>query len=173
MKEFLQGKWLGHPLHPIMVNLPTGLWPAAMVFDLIVYSGRLDSASNEALATASFFAIAAGLLSTLSAIPTGLADWWDVKPDKPAWKIGVLHLTLNAFGTAVWLTNLAVRWSDPQSSVSTTALTLSIVGTLLLAVAAYLGGFMVYEYGVGIARHSKKKWRAIAQAGGAKLPPEK
>ena len=38
-KALLQGKWLGHPLHPALVHLPTGLFPAALLFDVI---GRLD-----------------------------------------------------------------------------------------------------------------------------------
>src|SRR5688572_10690449 len=35
MKEFLQGKWLGHPLHAALVHLPMALWPAAAVFDVL------------------------------------------------------------------------------------------------------------------------------------------
>jgi hypothetical protein len=31
---------------------------------------------------------------------------------------------------------------------------------------------MVYDYGISVARLSKKKWRKIAHAGGANLPPE-
>src|SRR5215213_5058064 len=98
MKDFLQGKWLNHPLHPILVNLPTGLWPLALVFDLL----SQVAPDGDALARTSFHAILLGLLATLLAIPTGLADWSDVKRDKPAWKIGLYHLLLNAAGAVVW-----------------------------------------------------------------------
>lgn len=39
LKDFLQGKWLGHPLHPLLVHLPTALWPAALVFDILSIAG--------------------------------------------------------------------------------------------------------------------------------------
>jgi uncharacterized membrane protein len=51
-------------------------------------------------------------------------------------------------------------------------LVLSIVGTVLLIGSAYLGGLTTYDYGISIARMSRKKWRRIAEAGGANLPPE-
>jgi uncharacterized membrane protein len=51
-------------------------------------------------------------------------------------------------------------------------LVLSIVGTVLLIGSAYLGGLMTYDYGISIARMSRKKWRRIAEASGANLPPE-
>jgi uncharacterized membrane protein len=51
-------------------------------------------------------------------------------------------------------------------------LVLSIVGTVLLIGSAYLGGLMTYDYGISVARVSRKKWRRIAEAGGANLPPE-
>ena len=50
---------------------------------------------------------------------------------------------------------------------------LSIAGTALLIGSAYLGGLMVYEYGIGTARHSKEKWREAAEAAGATVPPRK
>ena len=43
----------------------------------------------------------------------------------------------------------------------------------LLSVSGYLGGLMVYDQGIGIARISKKKWREIAQRGNAHVPEQK
>jgi hypothetical protein len=42
----------------------------------------------------------------------------------------------------------------------------------VLFVSGYLGGRMAFEHGVGVARMSKKKWRAIAEAGHARLPAQ-
>ena len=171
MKGFLQGKWLGHPLHPILVHIPMALWPAALFFDLVSALGR----GNIALAHTSFYCILAGLVAAALAIPTGLADWWEVKPNKPAWKLGIYHMVANLAATVVWLVNLVVRFNTPSDSVETGALPvgLSIVGTLILIGSGYLGGRMVYAHGIGVARHSKKRWRQIAKRGGARLPPEK
>ena len=53
-----------------------------------------------------------------------------------------------------------------------TALALSAIAVGLLAVSGYIGGRMVFEHGVSVARLSKKKWRALAAAGHANLLPE-
>lgn len=170
MKEFLQGKWLGHPLHGVLVHLPMALWPAALVFDLLANVGP----GGNAFVQAAFYAIALGLASAALAVPTGLADWLAVKPERPAWKLGLYHLILNAVAVALWVVNLIVRVNTFQTAaqVPTVGLVLSIVGTALILVSGYLGGRMVYAYGVSIARFSKDRWRRVAQAGGANLPSQ-
>ncbi|MCI0393565.1 MAG: DUF2231 domain-containing protein [Chloroflexi bacterium] len=169
MKEFLQGKWFKHPLHPMLVHLPTALWTAAFVFDLLTQFGI----GGNPLVRTSFYAIGLGLLVTLLAIPTGLADWLDIKPGKPARNLGLYHLALNATATVVWATNFFLRLGALEDSAvrPTPFVWLSALGTILLFVAGYLGGRMVYAYGISVARHSKEKWRRIAQEGGANLPP--
>jgi uncharacterized membrane protein len=170
MKDFLQGKWLGHSLHPIFVSLPVGLWPAALVFDLLSVWG----VGGNAMVRTSFYAILLGLAGVGLAAPTGLADWWDVKRDRPAWKLGLAHLLLNVAATVLWAVNLALRTGSAleAATVAPGPLALSAAGTLVLAVSVYLGGRMVYEYGVSVARHSKEKWCRLAVAGGTRVPAE-
>jgi uncharacterized membrane protein len=157
-------------LHPILVHLPMALWPAALIFDLL---SRWDIES-DAMARLSFYAIAFGLAAALFALPTGLIDWSGIKKEKPAWKIGLYHMALNLFVALLFAINLALRWSALReaTAVTGTELLLSGIGTALLIVSAYLGGRMTYNYGISVARMSKKKWRKIAAAGGANLPPE-
>ncbi len=167
--QFLHGNWFGHPLHPMLVNLPMGLWPAAFAFDLASHGGGNAAPALSALA---FWAILLGLAAALLAIPTGLADWSDVGRAKPAWKVGLVHLALNAVGFLVWTTNLTLRWRNGDASpTEPLPLTLSAIGTLLLLVAAYLGGRMVYDHGTYVGWMSLRKWRRVAEAGGANLPP--
>ena len=87
LKEFLQGKWLGHPLHPALVHLPTGAFPGALVLDLASRAGD----GSDAAVVGSFWCILVGLLAVLAAVPTGVADWMEIKKDKPAWKIGLIE----------------------------------------------------------------------------------
>jgi len=171
MKDFLQGKWFKHPLHPILVSLPTALWPAALVFDILSHT----VSDGNVMVRTSFCAILFGLLGALLAAPTGLADWWDIKREKPAWKLGIYHLGLNITTTVVWLVNLLLRLGPnfDAAEVQPLPLALSAVGTVLLIAATYLGGLMVYDQGISIARHSKKKWRGIAVAAHARVPEEK
>jgi uncharacterized membrane protein len=168
--DFLKGKWLGHPLHPILVHVPMAMWPGALVFDLL---SQLKIGGN-AMVRLSFYAISFGLVVSLGAVPTGLVDWSGIKKEKPAWKIGLYHMVLNLLAAALFAVNLGLRVQDFRDApvVSAGKLAMSIVGTALLIGSAYLGGRMTYEYGISVARMSKKKWRKIAEAGGANLPQE-
>ena len=35
VKNFLHGTWLGHPLHPVMTDIPLGAWTATLLLDAI------------------------------------------------------------------------------------------------------------------------------------------
>jgi uncharacterized membrane protein len=171
IKNILQGRWLGHPLHPALVHLPTGLWPAALLFDVLSRAG----VGGHAMVLVSFACIAGGLLAVLAAVPTGIADWSDVKRERPAWRIGLYHMILNVVATGTFGLNLWLRWDDVGRAdvVSTGELLLSLLGVCVLAVSGYLGGRLAYEHGIGVARMSKGKWRRVAEAVHANLPPAK
>jgi uncharacterized membrane protein len=70
--------------------------------------------------------------------------------------------------------NLAMRWRTfaHRNHVDLIPLLLSAVGTLLLIISTYLGSWMVYDQGIGIARFSKSKWRKLALAAQSNVPPE-
>ena len=168
--DFLKGKWLGHPLHPIIVHVPMAMWPGALIFDLL----SQWHIGGNAMVRLSFYAIFFGLVAALLAVPTGLLDWTGIKKEKPAWKIGLYHMALNLVVALLFAVNLGLRWQTVRDAtqVAGTPFLLSAVGTALLIGSAYLGGMMVYQYGISVARMSKEKWRKIAEAGGANLPPE-
>ncbi len=86
--NFLKGKWLGHPLHPILVHVPMAMWPGALIFDLL---SKWQIGGN-AMVRLSFYAIVFGLLASLLAVPAGVVDWSGIKKEKPAWKIGLYHM---------------------------------------------------------------------------------
>jgi len=168
--NFLKGKWLGHPLHPILVHIPMAMWPGALIFDLLSQWGI----GGNAVVRLSFYAIAFGLVASLLAVPTGILDWSGIKKEKPAWKIGLYHMTLNLVVALLFAINFGLRLQiyREATQVDGMPLLLSIIGTAILIVSAYLGGMMTYQYGISVARMSKKKWRKIAEAGGANVPPE-
>src|SRR5688572_30154105 len=91
LRDFLQGKWMKHPLHPAIVSIPVGLWSMALVFDLLSRAGD----GNVTFVRTSFYCILVGLVGALVAVPTGVADWSGIKPETPAWRTGFYHLTLN------------------------------------------------------------------------------
>ena len=168
--DLLKGKWLKHPLHPIVVHVPMAMWPSALIFDLL----SQWQIGGNAMVRLSFYAIIFGLVASLLAVPTGVLDWSGIKKEKPAWKIGLYHMMLNLIAVLLFAINFGLRMQDfrEATTVARIPLGLSLIGTGLLIGSAYLGGRMVYTYGISVARMSKKKWRRIAEVGGANLPPE-
>ena len=171
-KDLLQGKWLKHPLHPIVVSLPLGLWPISLLLDVVSLYGR----GCEAAVTASFYALVFGMLGAGAAVITGLADFTEIKPDKPAKKIAYKHLALNVLGTLFWLGSLLLHLPARDGGVvhaPSLAVVCSAIGLIISLVAAYLGGRMVYDQGVGIGRFSKHELKEIARSAGNNVPREK
>src|SRR5947207_14320922 len=76
--NFLKGKWLGHPLHPILVHVPMAMWPGALIFDLL---SKWQIGGNT-MVRLSFYAIVFGLLASLLAIPAGVMDWSGIKKER-------------------------------------------------------------------------------------------
>jgi uncharacterized membrane protein len=167
IKDFLQGSWLKHPLHPALAHIPMALWPAALVFDLL---SRTDLGGNE-MVRAALYAVGLGLLVAMLAVPTGIADWWDLNKERRAYTLGLYHMGLNLLGTAVWVASFfwRIRLFNADM-IPVELLALSVVGVLILFASAYLGGRMVFAYGISVARHSKETWREIAEEGKARLP---
>src|SRR6266571_4766774 len=107
LKELLQGKWLGHPLHPALVHIPVGLFPAALLCDILSRSGL----GGNALVQTGFCCILLGLIVGLLAAPAGLADWLDIKSGRPAHKLGLYPMALNLLVVLLFAINLALRWN--------------------------------------------------------------
>jgi uncharacterized membrane protein len=140
------------------------MWVSSVVFDLLGVTGIAHQAVMGRLA---FYAILLGLLVALVAIPTGIADWFGIRKEKPAWTLGVFHMALNWTASLAFAVSLGLR-AGQDTQVAPTPLILSLVGLGFLLVSAYLGGRMTYAYGISVARHSKKRWQRIAEAGQAR-----
>ena len=166
IKNLLQGRWLGHPLHPLTTHLPTALFPASLLFDLLSRA----SDQGRAYVVTGDWCIAVGLLAVLLAAPTGLADFTEIKPDKPARKLAIIHAALNVLVTLLFLVTFFIR-AGGADSVGIVPITLSVIANGTLVVAGWIGGRLIYHYGISVARFSKDEWRRVAEAGGAQLPP--
>ena len=84
-------------------------------------------------------------------------------------------MVLNLAIFVIQVTNFILRrdYVQEASAVPLHLLGLSLLTTLMLLVSGYLGGRMIYAYGINVARASKQRWREIAEAGGARLPKQK
>jgi nitrite reductase/ring-hydroxylating ferredoxin subunit/uncharacterized membrane protein len=140
-RNFLNGTWLGEPLHVVLKDVPIGAWTVAMVFDALeMINGRYE------FALAADTSIAIGLVGAAGAAITGLTDWSDVDP--PARRLGLIHGLLNIGATTLFATSLILRKRKSRSEGRGFA----ALGYALMSYAAHLGGKMVYEHRVGVDR---------------------
>lgn len=141
IRNFLNGTWLGEPLHAALTDLPIGAWTAAIVFDLLDWIRHRQEFSSAADTS-----IAIGLAGAAGAAVTGLTDWSDVDP--PARRLGLIHGLLNSGVTTLFITSLVLRKRKARAAGRLFA----ALGYGLLSYSAHLGGKMVYEHRVGVDR---------------------
>ncbi|MEC5409946.1 DUF2231 domain-containing protein [Paraburkholderia sp. MPAMCS5] len=138
-----------HPVHPMLVVFPIGLWIFSLICDLI----RLAGASGDAWLTVAFFSMVGGLVGALCAAVPGFIDLIFYKSfAPPVRKIALAHMAINLTVVVLYAINI---WLRAGSSMSmnpgmSTPVVLSIVGVALLFVSGWLGGQMVHVYGVGV-----------------------
>lgn len=140
-----KARFLGHPIHPMLVVIPLGLFIAAAVLDALYYwRGDL------LFATIGYYNIAGGILGGLLAAVFGLRDWFAIPSGTRAKRIGLFHGASNIIVvlmfSAVWLARTALPDFAP------TGLLLAIEGgaIALALVAGWLGGELVDRLGVGV-----------------------
>jgi len=148
-KLFLNRTWLGHPLHPLLTDVPIGAWTVAILLDLIAMIFAVPG-----LGPAAAIAIGLGILAALAAAAAGLMDWMDVDPPEKA--VGVAHGILNVSATVLFAISLLMRWeSHWQPTVG--SFLVALTGYLVISGGAYLGGGMVFRMGVMINRNAYRK----------------
>jgi len=140
VRDFLNGTWLGHPVHPAVTDVPIGAALVAIVLDLV----------GEP--TAAFWAAVITLLTLLAAAVTGLADYADT--DGTARTRATLHGTIMVVGTVLTLISVIVRATAPGYDGGGAAVALLVVGFLVLAAGAYVGGDVVFVLGNMVNRHA-------------------
>jgi uncharacterized membrane protein len=140
----MAAKFLGHPIHQALIAFPLGLLGGAVVFDVIAIV-----IGSPSLMTASFYMIAAGVVSGLIAAPFGLVDWVGIPSNTRAKFIGLIHGLGNALVLVLFAASWLMRRPDALSP-SGPALGLSFAGVLLALVTGWLGGELVDRLGVGV-----------------------
>jgi nitrite reductase/ring-hydroxylating ferredoxin subunit/uncharacterized membrane protein len=141
LRNFLNGTWLGEPLHVVLTDLPIGAWTGAMVFDLVDLI-----VDRPEFALAADASIGIGLAGAAGAAITGITDWSDVDP--PARRLGLVHGLVNVGGTALFAISLLLRSKKHRRSGRVA----SVLGYAVMSYAAHLGGKLVYEHRVGVDR---------------------
>ena len=145
-----------HPIHPMLVVFPHGLFFGSWIFDLI---GK--ATSKEQLWAASFYCTIVGLVGGFCAAIPGLIDWFTVK------RRGLIHATLN---TLVLIAFLIIAVHRPGSTAEPGAfeLVLMTLAVIVLGISGWLGGTLSYRNQIGVD-HRYANFQQMARAQDRKL----
>ena len=134
-----------HPIHPVLIAFPIGLWIFSLVCDIVYHVGF----QNPLWKVIAFYSIAGGIIGALLAAIPGFIDYLSL-PGGRIKKIATTHLVLNLIVTALFIFNLGIRYNTMPSS-DVLGVVLSVIGIVVLAASGWLGGSLVYEHHVGVS----------------------
>ena len=142
LKSLLNGVWLGHPLHPLLTDIPIAAWAITALFDIIWLISRSSWA-----ATGAFVTVIVGILAALAAAVTGLTDWSDTYGSER--RVGLNHAIFNVIALLLYLVSFILRLiAGPDDTI--VAAIIGFVGLISVSYAGYLGGEMVFDKGTGV-----------------------
>ncbi len=142
IKDLLHGTFLGHPLHPLLTDVPIGAWTVTAICDTLELFG-IDRYRDVAGVT-----LFIGALGAAGAALTGLADWSDTK-DEPQ-RLGMLHAILNSAALTSYITSLLGR----RNGARRLGLAAAFAGFGLMTAAAYVGGELSFGMQLGVKHTS-------------------
>ncbi|HET9498006.1 MAG TPA: Rieske 2Fe-2S domain-containing protein [Candidatus Limnocylindria bacterium] len=160
LQDFVNGTWLGHPLHPVLTDVVIGGATLIAVFDLSVLV-----LGAEGLETASLVAVGFVALSALGATASGLTDFKDTHTGNER-NVVVIHGLINIVATAVYVVSFLLRFGGSDDI----GIWFSLGGVLILTVGGYIGGHVVYKYGYTVNRNAfakgqrAKEWTPVIAA---------
>ena len=103
LKDLLNGVWLGHPLHPVITDVPIGAWTVSQVLDII----SLAAGDDDNLDRASDMALGIGVVAAVGAAVTGIVDWSDTYGSPR--RMGMAHALLNTLALTLNVGSLGLR----------------------------------------------------------------
>jgi nitrite reductase/ring-hydroxylating ferredoxin subunit/uncharacterized membrane protein len=143
-KSLLNGTWLGHPLHPVITDVPIAAWVLTAIFDIF---WLVAPTANAWAARAAEVTVVAGILGALGAVVTGSADWSDTYGHERT--VGLLHGFLMTCVTALYAVSAWLRFTTVGGE-QVIAAVLGFAGVLIVTYAAFLGGELVFTLGTGV-----------------------
>jgi uncharacterized membrane protein len=133
-----------HPIHPMLVHFPVATWFLATLADIA------SLFTNEQVGWVAGVLLITGTITALLAMTTGLLELGKIDPQSPAAKIANQHMILVMTSWCCYAVSLFLRLNGTQlEQPSLIAIALSVTGFAFLCGAGWLGGKLVYEYGVG------------------------
>ena len=135
----------GHPVHPMLVHFPLVLWTGAVALDL----GGLAT-GREWTWQLSFLCQALGLATAAIAILAGFLEFTSIARAHPARDTAVSHMLVMCTVWLLFLFSVALRGSAPATAPTVWATAVAVAAFLLMVFGGWLGGRLVYRFGIGV-----------------------
>jgi nitrite reductase/ring-hydroxylating ferredoxin subunit len=148
LQDFLNGSWLGHSLHPVVVDVVVGGSTAALLLQLLSWFGVAD------LRVAIVWVLALTWLAGLSAIVSGLTDFKDTATGDERHVVG-LHGLINVVATIILIAAFLVLLAEADALGGW----LIVAGFAVLSVGAFIGGHVVFKYGYMVNHNAFERAR--------------
>jgi len=132
-----------HPIHPMLVGIPIGLWVFSLVSD-IIYAARWG---GPVWADVAYYTMVGGVIGALIAAVPGFIDYLSISDAKTK-STGTRHLIINLSVVALYIINIIIRSNGQPNMALPIILSVVAIGALLYS--GWLGGDLVYEHGMAV-----------------------
>ncbi len=159
-RDVLHGVPIGHPVHPLAVQVPLGAWISAAVLDALPGNDR-----------AAAVLIGVGTGTAVPSAVAGFTDWTQLHPQQQ--RVGLVHAAANITATSLYAVSLVARAQGRRGSGKA----LAYLGLAVVGAGGFLGGHLTYRQAAGV-NHSEdvphrfpSGWQPLAPL--AELPERK
>ncbi|HKA61791.1 MAG TPA: DUF2231 domain-containing protein [Methylomirabilota bacterium] len=139
----------GHPIHPMLVGLPIGLWIFSFVSDVVFLAGW----AGPTWKIVASYTIAAGVIGALLAAVPGFIDFLSIT-DRRVGRIALNHMVLNLFTVVLFALSFGLRVVYPLGALP---VVVSAAGLVSLAIAGWLGGELVFVHQMGVNKRPRSR----------------
>ena len=148
VRDALHGVWLGHPLHPVLAQVPVGAWLSASVLDALAVLTP-DGERRAGVERAAEALLATGLAAVPATAAAGSADWSALHREQQ--RVGLIHAGANVVAATLLAGSLVQRRRGRQAQ----GRVLGIAGLGAASAGAAIGGHLSYRWAAG-ANHTEE-----------------
>ncbi len=145
--EYLYRGFPGHPLHPPLTDATIGIYTFAAIAAVLSKLGIAEESAAKGWA----LALIVGLIVSAATSATGLIDWLRIQRGTPLFRTATSHMIAMLLATAAFLVAIGNGYGDGSDGVITdSALILTLIAFGLLTLGGWLGGAIVFNYGMRV-----------------------
>jgi nitrite reductase/ring-hydroxylating ferredoxin subunit/uncharacterized membrane protein len=150
VRNLLSGTVIGHPLHPILTDLPIGAWSMAAF---------LDTLGGKASEPAADMLVSVGIATAVPTAAAGLNDWSDTQGKER--RTGLIHAAANSAALCLYTSSAVARAAGNRGAGKA----LGLAGFGILMFGGYLGGHLSYANAVNVnktaGREGPSEWTPV------------